>query len=187
MTLAATAAAPPPVPQPTPDVALRSVPTAPSVPSASAVRSVRSARVQGAVVIGALVAAVVGTVALVVTPVPPSGGSSSAANAGRPGEVAAAVALPAGLRVDVRGGQPLVAYGVADRLTGAGASLGAVLPASADDTAPETTTIVYYDRASMAVADRIRSMLGRGTLRRQQVFQPVVDVTIVLGKDLSRL
>lgn len=137
-------------------------------------------RWQGALVVGSLLAAVLGTAALVVTPATPTSAAASVSGA-------EARALPAGVRVEVRGGEPFVAYGLADRLTGAGASLGAVLPAASRDEIASTTTIVYYDRESRAVADEIRAMLGRGTLRRQQVFEPLVDVTIVLGRDLPRL
>ena len=137
-------------------------------------------RWQGALVVGSLLAAVLGTAALVVTPATPTSAAASVSGA-------EARALPAGVRVEVRGGEPFVAYGLADRLTGAGASLGAVLPAASRDEIASTTTIVYYDRESRAVADEIRAMLGRGTLRRQQAFEPLVDVTIVLGRDLPRL
>jgi hypothetical protein len=45
--------------------------------------------------------------------------------------------------------------------------------------------IEYYERSKLATAERIRAVLGEGTLRRRQVFEPGVDVTIVLGKDLA--
>jgi hypothetical protein len=140
-------------------------------------------RVQGALVLAALVAAVVATVALVARPAALT--ASSGARGGRAGTTVGV--LPRGVRVEVKGGDPFVAYGLADRLTGAGASLGSVVPSAAREPLPAATTIVYYDAESMAVADRIRGMLGGGTLRRQRVFEPEVDVTIVLGKDLSRL
>jgi hypothetical protein len=138
-------------------------------------------RFQGLLVIGSLLAAVVVTVALVATPA-----SSGPAPPGM-GRGSSATRLPAGVRVEVRGGDPFVAYGLADRLTGAGASLGAVRPAPDSADVEPSTMIVYYDRRQLAAATSIRSMLGGGTLRRQQVFEPLVDVTIVLGKDLSRL
>ena len=81
----------------------------------------------------------------------------------------------------------MLAYGIADRLAGAGATVVAVRPQSDSDTSPASTMIVYYDLRSMGAADAVRSLLGRGTLRRQQVFEPDVDVTIVLGKDLANL
>ena len=137
-----------------------------------------AARAQGALVIAALLAAVAVTVVLVATPVSsrPAGGSTSAA-----------VGLPSGTEVEIRGGDPFLAYGLADRLWGAGASVGAVLPAAEGNPVEASTLIVYYDRAQLATAERVRSLLGRGTLRHKLVFEPGVDVTIVLGKDLSRL
>jgi hypothetical protein len=152
-------------------------------------------RLQGAFVLLCLVAAVAGTVVLVAPrPASPaaggSPGSSAPASASSwPSPSSAVVAgLPAGLRVAVEGGDPFVAYGLADRLVGAGASLGAVAPSPSKDAVAPATTIVYYDAESRSAAARIRAMLGgRGTLRRQRVFQPPVDVTIVLGKDLARL
>ncbi len=125
-----------------------------------------------------LLAAVVVTVAMVATPASSSAGGRLAAGA---------TTLPGGVRVEIVGGEPIVAYGVADRLVEAGVSLDAVRPVSARSEVEESTMIVYYDRRSLATAKGIRSMLGRGTLRRQQAFQPSVDVTVVLGKDLARL
>ncbi len=135
-------------------------------------------RLQGVLALLSLVAAVLVTVVLVVSP------ASSTADGG-----ARVVpdALPDGVRVEVRGGEAWAAYGVADRLTGAGASLTAVVPAASRDAVDEATTIVYYDRRQLPTARRIRTMLGRGTLHRQQAFRPAMDVTIVLGKDLARL
>lgn len=149
-------------------------------------------RVQGGLAVCALVAAVIGTVALVAPAASRATGGSVAASSSSPSASpsragAPAVALPVGLRVAVEGGDPFVAYGLADRLTGAGVALGAVTPAVSREALAPSTTIVYYDTESMAAAGRIRAMLGTGTLRRQRVFQPPVDVTIVLGKDLSRL
>jgi hypothetical protein len=151
-----------------------------AMPARSPSAARRVGRFQGALVIAGLLAAVAATVALVATP---ASSSATGANAA----ATAPATLPAGLRVAVQGGEPFVAYGVADRLASAGASLGAVSPAADARSVEPTTAIVYYDRRQLATATRIRSMLGRGTLRRQQVFQPEVDVTIVLGKDLSRL
>lgn len=127
----------------------------------------------------ALLAAVVATVVLVAAPA----SSSSGAAGGPP----ALPVLPAGLRVEVRGGEPMLAYGVADRLAATGASVEAVVPESDRGAGAASTMIVYYDLRSMGAADAVRSLLGRGTLRRQQVFEPDVDVTIVLGKDLANL
>ena len=138
----------------------------------------KAARAQGALAIAGLLAAVAVTVVLVATPV------SSRPVQGSPGDAAG---LPSGIKVDIRGGDPFVAYGLADRLAGAGASMRAVQPASDGNAVEPATMIVYYDRGQQASAERVRALLGRGTLRHKLVFEPGVDVTIVLGKDLSRL
>ena len=142
----------------------------------------KAARAQGVLAIASLVVAAGVTVVLVATPVSsrPSSdrGSASASAASR---------LPAGIKVEIRGGDPFVAYGLADRLTGAGASLHAVQPAADGNPVEPATMIVYYDRGQQASAERVKALLGRGTLRHRLVFEPGVDVTIVLGKDLSRL
>ena len=138
-------------------------------------------RVQGALAIVTLLASVLVTVVLVAAPASSSAGSAGAARA-VPGPV-----VPAGLRGEVRGGEPLLAYGLGDKLAAAGATVVAVRPQSDSETGPASTMIVYYDLRSMGAADSVRSLLGRGTLRRQQVFEPDVDVTIVLGKDLANL
>lgn len=151
------------------------------VPSGS---SAGGGRIQGVLAIAGMGLAVLVTVALVVTPASSAGSStpSPASSA-----ALADASLPAGLRVEVQGGEAFDAYALADRLTAAGASLQRVGPASDDEEVAGRTTIVYYDRRSMPAAEHLRAMLGSGTLQRRQVFQPAVDVTIVLGKDLSRL
>ena len=138
----------------------------------------KAARAQGALAIASLVAAVAVTVVLVATPV-----------SSRPvqGSLGVASVLPSGIKVEIRGGDPFVAYGLADRLTGAGAALGAVQPATDGNPVEPATMIVYYDRGQQASAERVKALLGKGTLRHKAVFEPGVDVTIVLGKDLSRL
>jgi hypothetical protein len=133
-------------------------------------------RLQATLAVTALFAAVAATVALLAT-----AATSRASGASSPPRVPT---LAAGVRVDVRGGEPYVAYSVADRLSGQGARLGTVAPAADANSVEPVTTIVYYDRRQLDAAEQIRNMLGRGTLRREQVFQPMVDVTIVLGKDL---
>lgn len=135
-------------------------------------------RAQGVLVVATLLVSVLATVVLVAGPA-----SSSARSVGS----TPVPALPDGLRVEVRGGEPMLAYGIADRLAGAGASLEAVHPETDAGAGPASTMIVYYDLRSMGAADAVRSLLGRGTLRRQQVFEPDVDITIVLGKDLANL
>lgn len=138
----------------------------------------KAARAQGALAIAGLVAAVIVTVVLVAIPVssPPVQGSTRTA-----------FGLPTGVTVEIRGGDPFSAYGLADRLAGWGASLESVRPADDRNSLEEATMIVYYDRGQLAAAERVKELLGHGTLHRQQVFEPGVDVTIVLGKDLSRL
>lgn len=138
----------------------------------------KAARAQGALAIASLLAAVVVTVVLVATPV-----SSRPAQ----GSTSAAPVLPTGLEVDIRGGDPFAAYGLADRLARAGAALQGVQPVADGAPVEPTTMIVYYDRGQQASAERVKALLGRGTLRHKLVFEPGVDVTIVLGKDLSRL
>lgn len=135
-------------------------------------------RLQASLSFLALFASVAATAVLVATPAP------RAAPARPP--TRAAAPLPGGLRLEVRGGEAFAAYEVADRLTASGGDVVAVSPAAAGRSVEPMTSVVYYDRRSMAVATRVRDLLGRGTLRRQQVFQPEVDVTIVLGKDLPQ-
>jgi hypothetical protein len=134
-----------------------------------------SGRLQAALALAALVAAVLVTAVLVTVPATPD------AKAPAPD-----VTIPPGVRVDVTGGDPFVAYALADRLAERGASLRAVSPAADAKSVASSTSIVYYERRQVVTAEKIRQMLGQGTLRREQVFEPVVDVTIVLGKDLAR-
>lgn len=135
-------------------------------------------RLQGAAVIASLFASVLVTALLVATPGPlPQVTPAGAEVAPR---------LP-GTRVAIEGGNPFSTYELADRLAASGARIGSVAPSSGSPTAGDETMIVYYDRTQLETATRVRAMLGHGTLRRRQVFQPEVDVTIVLGKDLSRL
>jgi hypothetical protein len=143
------------------------------LPSAAFVR-----RLQGLSAIAGLVAAVVLTVMLVAP-------ASHPAAVGAPHSPAMSTPL-AGSKVSIESGDPFVAYGLADSLAGRGAALGAVTPATDRAAIDEETVIVYYDRSNLATAQRIRALLGEGTLRRRQVFEPGVDVTIVLGKDLAR-
>ncbi|HUP84383.1 MAG TPA: LytR C-terminal domain-containing protein [Acidimicrobiales bacterium] len=138
----------------------------------------KAARAQGALAIAGLVVAVIATVVLVATPVSSRGAQGSIPMAG---------ILRTGIRVDVEGGDPFVAYGVADRLTGAGASLGAVRPAMDRNSVEPSTMIVYYDREQQSSAEQVKDLLGGGRLLRRHAFEPGVDLTIVLGKDLSRL
>jgi hypothetical protein len=147
------------------------------LPSAALVR-----RLQGSLVIGALAAAVAATVMLVA----PVGQATASRSSGAASSVPVVATPLTGSTVAIEGGDPYVAYGLADSLAGRGASLGAVTPATDRAAIDEETVIVYYDRSNLATAQRIRALLGEGTLRRRQVFEPGVDVTIVLGKDLAR-
>jgi hypothetical protein len=145
------------------------------LPSAAFVR-----RLQGALLIGVLALAVAAT-GLLVSPA----GRPATAPHRRVAPTGVGAAL-AGSKVAIRSGDPFVAYGLADSLAGRGAALGAVTPAVDRSAIGEETVIEYYDRAKLATAEQIRAVLGGGTLRRRQVFEPGVDVTIVLGKDLAR-
>jgi len=151
-------------------------------------RSDGGGRLQGILAIASMAVAVAVTVVLVATPASSAGsGRSTSASAVPAATVADGQRLPSGLRVEVQGGDPMDAYTLGDRLTALGASLGRIDPVEPGGTLVARTTIVYYDRRSMAAAEQVRSLLGSGTLQRRQVFQPGVDVTIVLGKDLPRL
>ena len=140
----------------------------------------KAARAQGVLAIAGLVAAVAGTVVLVATPV-----SSRPAAGGR--GAAVATTLPSGIEVEIEGGDPFVAYRLADRLSDAGAAIDGVQPSVDGKPVEPATMIVYYERGQQASAEQVKALLGRGTLRHKLVFEPGVDVTIVLGKDLSRL
>ena len=143
-----------------------------ALPSAASVR-----RLQGLAVIVGLALAVLGTAVLVMP--------SQAARPARASSPAARTVSLVGAKVAIQSGDPFVAYGLADSLAGRGASLGSVTPAADRASISSGTVIEYYDRSKLATAERIRAVLGEGTLRRRQVFEPGVDVTIVLGKDLA--
>jgi hypothetical protein len=138
-------------------------------------------RIQVALVVGALLASVAVSAMLVAVPGTTSPSSSDVDQAARP--------TLSGSRVAIRGGDPFVAFELADRLAAHGAQLGAVAPGGSGSDGEEavTTLILYYERAQLDAARQIRVMLGEGTLRRRQVFQPNEDVTVVVGKDLSHL
>lgn len=144
-------------------------------------------RLQGILAIASMALAVVVTVVLVATPASSAGPGWPTSASAPPAALAVGAALPAGLRVEVQGGDPIDAYALADRLVARGATLGRIDPVGSGGQIAGQTTIVYYDRPSMAAAEHVRSLVGSGTLQRRQVFQPKVDVTIVLGKDLPRL
>ena len=154
----------------------------PAVSSSTSGRAHGGGRVQGVLAIAALVVSVLATVALVATPASSAGSSGSGA-----ARASSGTGVVTGLRVEVQGGAPMAAHALADRLTAAGARVERVDPAASAPEIAASTVVVYYDRRSMPAAEGVRSMLGSGTLQRRQVFQPEVDVTIVLGKDLPRL
>ncbi len=139
----------------------------------------RVRRLQGGAVIAGLVASVVATSVLVASPGPLPRVTS-------PASAEAPVRLP-GTRVAIEGGNPFTTYELADRLAASGARIGPVAPSTGTAIPDDETVILYYERTQMETATRVRAMLGQGTLRRRQVFRPGVDVTIVLGKDLSHL
>lgn len=154
----------------------------PAVSTSTSCRPHGGGRVQGVLAIATLIVSVLATVVLVATPASSAGSSRSGAPTATGGR-----GLALGLRVEVQGGRPTAAYALADRLASVGVRVEAVEPASSAAEIAPSTVLVYYDRRSMPAAERLRSMLGSGTLQRRQVFQPEVDVTIVLGKDVPRL
>lgn len=131
-------------------------------------------RLQAVLALAGLVAAVAVTATLVTTPA----SSRSAAGRSNPD-------FPGRPRVEIHGGNPYFAFQLADRLAADGATMATVQPAAqdTDSGAPVDATILYYDRRHAPTAARIRNLLGRGTVRLEQVFEPRADVTIVLGKD----
>ncbi len=145
-------------------------PAVPSLPDAPR-------RLQAALALLALAAAAAGTSVLVSTP------PSSQARAESRTEIPVAAPLPAGLRVDIRGGDAWTAYRVADALGARGAAVQGVSPAADARSLEAITSIVYYDRDDAASATLVRRILDRGWVRHDQAFHPGVDVTIVLGKD----
>ena len=137
-------------------------------------------RLQAALALAGLFGAVAVTATMVARP---------ASSRPTPNQASATTGLSEHPRVEIRGGNPYFAFQLADRLAADGATLAAVQPtaqgAAPAETAPAPadTAIVYYDRRHAGAAARIRNFLGRGTVRREQVFEPKADVTIVLGKD----
>ena len=86
-------------------------------------------------------------------------------------------------RVAVVGGAALRAFGLADSLAAAGYEVVAVGPD--ENSLGSTTEVVYYQRADRSEAEKLRDILGVGTIRREQVFSPSSDMTIIIGKDLQ--
>ena len=88
----------------------------------------------------------------------------------------------AAARVSVLGGDAVPAFGLADRLVERGFDVVAVGPD--ENSVGSTTEVVYYERSHRDDAERLRDILGVGTIRREQVFSPSADLTILIGKDL---
>ena len=130
-------------------------------------------RVEAALVLLALPVAVAVTIAVISTPVAPAARAS-----------AAAVDRPVvRSRVVVQGGDPLPSYELADRLADAGYEVVSVDPA--ENSLGNATVVVYYERDHRAAAERLRNLLGVGTIEREQVLSPSSDLTILIGKDLQ--
>ncbi|HEX7167922.1 MAG TPA: LytR C-terminal domain-containing protein [Acidimicrobiales bacterium] len=127
-------------------------------------------RVEGALVLLAFPVAVALTVLAISAP----------AGSGPVAEAAAAADAPS--VVAIRGGEAVKAYAIGDRLSALGYDVGAITPD--DKSFGPDTVVVYYDRAHVAEAERLRNLLGVGTIRREPVFSPSSDMTIFIGKDL---
>jgi len=97
---------------------------------------------------------------------------------------AAGQALADRPRVQVLNGTGVVelADAVRDKL---GAGFDVRLTGNAATFDYEHTEIVYYDRDQEATADRLRQVLGVGTLVLSRRPLDVVDVTVVVGKDFQ--
>lgn len=98
-------------------------------------------------------------------------------------ETAAATTVGSPTRVSVRGGDAIAAFGLADALGASGYDVVAVGPD--ENSFGATTEVVYYERADRPAAERLRNLLGVGTIFREQVFSPGSDLTIRIGKDLQ--
>ena len=78
------------------------------------------------------------------------------------------------------------AVGLADAVRNRiGAAFDVRLTGNAGSFDRERTEIVFYDRGEQAVAERVRTALGVGTLVFSRRPLDVVDVTIVVGKDFG--
>ncbi len=76
-----------------------------------------------------------------------------------------------------------VAPKIADKLVPAGMQV--TLTGNADRFDYTQTQIVFYDRSKQAVAERVRKALGTGRLVLSLNPLDVVDVTVIVGKDLT--
>lgn len=86
-------------------------------------------------------------------------------------------------RVSLVGGDAIAAFGLADELGAEGYDIVAVGPD--EKSLGGATQVVYYERADRRAAERLRNLLGVGTIHREQVFAPGSDLTILIGKDLQ--
>ena len=86
--------------------------------------------------------------------------------------------------VSITGHQPVPTYALADRLASIGFRVTSV-DVSDGNSLSDETVVVYYERHEQAAAMSLRDLLGAGTVRRDEVIDPVTDLTIILGKDLQ--
>ena len=88
-----------------------------------------------------------------------------------------------GIKVSLEGGDPVSSYGLADELSRRGFEVVAV--GARRNSLGSRTTVVYYERALRGDAERLRDLLGVGTIRREQAFSPPTDLKVFIGKDLQ--
>ena len=88
-----------------------------------------------------------------------------------------------GARVQILNGngEPEVGLGVADRLLPAGFRIADTGNARSFDFV--RTRIVVYREADIPIAQRIRALLGVGSIEISRTQQTIVDVTVVVGRD----
>lgn len=80
-------------------------------------------------------------------------------------------------------GQPGLALGAARALVPAGAEIAII--GNADHYGYTTTILRYNGEAQRAAAEKLRQALGAGTVEQSTLLDDVVDVTIVIGRDLA--
>jgi hypothetical protein len=86
--------------------------------------------------------------------------------------------------VAISGADPVPTFALADRLAASGYDVVSV--EASRNSLSASTVVVYYERDRQTSASRLRELLGVGTIRLDQVFQPGSDLMILLGKDLRR-
>jgi hypothetical protein len=99
---------------------------------------------------------------------------------------AQASVAPLSASVALAGAEPIATYALADRIAAAGYRVTTVEADRDANSLSATTVVVYYERERRGAADGLVQLLRAGTTRRDQVFEPGVDLTIILGKDLQR-